>query len=262
MILVYLELFSSRSMEINPALRECIGFQELVVQWIAQTWHDGTLVNHCILGECKLLERVNSASAVTPQGSLSLTFCLSLPVSLSPFPLPSIQWENFLPLILKESCHLLSLISVCTPELYALVERFHTCKHTLVHTHTHTQTHTTSLPLSCSQVKSYSVQLVEHEKKMSEMADLALAWVPSPSIALPCPALPRDNPSHREQQEFTPGAEDRGRERTEAAKRREFTPTEIREKTLNTTIHNQINIFYDVSTLFPLSAWFYCSVAS
>lgn len=124
---------------------------------------------------------VNSTFAGAPQSSLH-------PLSLSPFPLLSIQWQDFLPLILKESCHLLSLISVCPPELCVLVERSHTCKHTLLCTYTHACTTSyASPPLSRSQVKSYSVQLVEHEKKMSEMADLALGWVHPPTIALPCP---------------------------------------------------------------------------
>ena len=133
----------------------------------------------------------------------------------SPLPQPSTQPHNFLPLILKQTCHLRSLISACPPELCALVERSCTCwcTHTLPCTYTHTHTCALPPPLSLSQAKSCSVQLVEHEKKMSQMADPVLEWVQPPRVSPP-PRCPETTQTHRRWQEFTAEAEDRG-QRTE-----------------------------------------------
>ena len=112
------------------------------------------------------------------------------------------------------------IINLCLPPwaLCPCSKVSHMQLHSCTCTHTHTLLHT--FPLSCSQLKSFIVQLVEHEKKMSEMADLALGWVHLPRIAQSCPET---TPPHWGSQEFTAGAEDIGQGRTGAARQMEFT---------------------------------------
>lgn len=143
--------------------------------------HDGTLVNHCIFGSKNFWKGQLCNCVVTAQSTVSLV--------LFPFPLLSIHWENPLPLILNELSP--PMINLCRPPRARRPCRkvSHMQTHSGVHTWTHRHTHTTpyTLPLPCSQVQPYSVQLVEHEKKMSKIADLALSWMPQPCLTLPCP---------------------------------------------------------------------------